>query len=49
MKPAIKIRTSKQGLMGLASRVHKPKQGMGSYRRHDRIRKDWLDKSHENE
>lgn len=28
-----KIRVSKEGLMGLATRIHKPKTGKGSYKR----------------
>jgi len=44
MKPQKhKPRFSEQGLMGMATQVHKPKQGKSSYRRHDRNKKNWLD------
>lgn len=32
-KPTIRIRASKTGYMGSATRVHKPKTGKGSYSR----------------
>jgi len=39
MKGKSKIRVSKTGLMGSATKVHKPKKGLGSYERQESKKK----------